>query len=202
MNLQEQIIQDFSEFGYKLELRENVRGLIAKCTRPAPKSRLGIKYLFNYRFSSEANRIKYLGEYLDTERKRKEYKEEKKQEKKTINATLNASEHFKIGDFVVNTWGYEQTNVEFYEVIEVKNKSILVQEVGSMQVEGSMMSHGMANKVVPSGLFVEDSKPFLLKLKMVNWSNSGGLQCVICNPKSYYYFKKWSGEPQYQSWYY
>jgi hypothetical protein len=200
MNLHEEIKQDFSTFGYNLELTENIRGLVAKCTRPAPKSKFGIKYLFNYRFSSEASRIKYLGEYLDTERKRNERKEQEKQEKKAINADFKASDHFKVGEYVVNTWGYEQTNIEFYEVIEVKNKTILVQEVGGMQVVNSLQSHGMANYVVPDGIPLKDSKPFLLKLKMVNWS--GKPECKICNPKSYYYFHKWSGKPQYQSWYY
>ena len=200
MNLHEQIKADFSEFGYNLELTENERGVIAKCTRPAPKSKFGIKYLFNYRFSNEANRIKYLGEYLDKERDYKHRKELEKQEKKAINADFKASDFFKVGEYVVNTWGYEQTNVEFYEVIEVKNKTILVQEVGCMQVVGSMQSHGMANDVVPDGIPLKDSKPFLLKLKMVKWSDKP--ECKICNPKSYYYFHKWSGKPQYQSWYY
>jgi hypothetical protein len=200
MNLHEEIKQDFSTFGYNLELTENIRGLVAKCTRPAPKSKFGIKYLFNYRFSSEASRIKYLGEYLDAERKRNERKEQEKQEKKAINADFKASDHFKVGEYVVNSWGHEQTNIEFYEVIEVKNKTILVQEVGAMQVVNSLQSHGMANYVVPDGIPLKDSKPFLLKLKMVNWS--GKPECKICNPKSYYYFHKWSGKPEYQSWYY
>lgn len=201
MNLHEQIKADFAEFGYNLELAENERGVIAKCTRPSKKSRFGIKYLFNYRFANEQRRIEYLGSFLDTEKQAKERKEQEKQEKKTLNADFKASDFFQVGDYVVNTWGYEQTNVEFYEVIEVKNKTIVVHEVGNMQVKGSVLSHGMANKVVPDGVKLKDSKPFALRLKMVNWNSLGGVQCRICSPKSYYHFKKWSGEAQYQSWY-
>jgi hypothetical protein len=37
-----EIEKDFLSFGLKLEIGENVRGLTAKCIKPAPKSRLGL----------------------------------------------------------------------------------------------------------------------------------------------------------------
>jgi hypothetical protein len=36
---------------------------------------------------------------------------------------------YKVGDFLYSSWGYEQTNREFYQVIEVGNNSLKIQEV-------------------------------------------------------------------------
>jgi hypothetical protein len=36
---------------------------------------------------------------------------------------------YKIGDFLYSSWGYEQTNREFYQVLEVRDLAIKVQEV-------------------------------------------------------------------------
>lgn len=49
------------------------------------------------------------------------------------NAKRQARESFvnpyKVGDFLYSSWGYEQTNREFYQVLEVGNNSLKVREV-------------------------------------------------------------------------
>ena len=199
--LHAEIVNDFLKFGLKLEIGENVRGVTAKCIKDAPKSRIGFKTLFYYRFSTDAQRIKYLGEYLDKEKKIVERKETEKQTKRDLNKNFAASDFYKVGDFVYNTWGYEQTNIEFYQVLEVKNKSLIVREVYQETEENSTYSHGMACNVLPKkDDFIKDNKEFMLRLKIREWDNK--INCVICNPKSYYHFVKYDGRPKYKSWYY
>jgi hypothetical protein len=40
------------------------------------------------------------------------------------------NEQIQTGSILYSSWGYEQTNIDFYEVIERKNRTILMQEIG------------------------------------------------------------------------
>jgi hypothetical protein len=120
-----------------------------------------------------------------------------KQKRAEAQRSFNINDHFEVGDIVYNSWGYEQTNIQYYKVLEMTDHFIKVQELYLETVEGSEYSHGMADEVVPSTTFVEGSQPFRLKVK----ANSDG-SAMICNPESFYYFSKWDGRPKYRSWYY
>lgn len=122
-------------------------------------------------------------------KKRKEQKEKTRLE----NSNVVASDFYKVGDIVVNTWGWEQTNVEFYQVVKVGNKTIDIEEISQKVVEGSELSHGMACDVVANkNSFIVGGAKYKLRVK------ANG---VLSNPSSYYYMHKWSGRPQYKSWY-
>ena len=36
----------------------------------------------------------------------------------------------KVGDIFVSSWGYDQTNIDFYKVLSVKNKTAVLTEIG------------------------------------------------------------------------
>jgi len=36
----------------------------------------------------------------------------------------------KVGDIFVSSWGYDQTNIDFYKVLSVKNKTAVLAEIG------------------------------------------------------------------------
>ena len=95
--------------------------------------------------------------------------------------TTPTIETIKVGDIFVSTWGYEQTNIDFYQIIEVKGQYATFQEICSKEVEGSMYSHGMACQVVP----VKDSfigEPIKKKMRF----NEGGASCNISTCHCYY----------------
>lgn len=54
-----------------------------------------------------------------------------KKERAAQRKAAKASDHYSVGDILVNSWGYEQTNVDFYEVVRVMAKSIELREIGS-----------------------------------------------------------------------
>ena len=54
----------------------------------------------------------------------------------------------KVGDILVYTWGWEQTNVDFYEVVGVTAKSAVIREVKAIRTDGPPMS--MTGTSVPS----------------------------------------------------
>lgn len=184
----------------------NIAVIMGKSPKNGKPTAIGIKktpkmqrekIIFNYYFATEQRREEFLSSYLAKEIESSKRKEVAKQERKEKNATLQASDYFKVGEIVVNTWGYEQTNVEFYQILGVLNKTLIVREI-YQKADGDYYPHGMACNVLPEkNNFITDKKEFRLRLKSVSWQSAP----VICNPQSYYYFHKWDGRPQYNSWY-
>jgi len=116
------------------------------------------------------------------------YEAQRKAEQAERRKTVDASEFYKVGDIVVNSWGYGQTNVDFYRVVEVLHKTIRVTELMQHVTEKNFMS----GETVPAEDLRPNGKEYLLRVK-----SEGRLS----NPESYYYFHKWSGRPEYVSWY-
>ena len=50
---------------------------------------------------------------------------------------VKATNHFKVGDILTSSWGYSMTLVDFYEVIKVSDKSIVLRQIGSKPVSFS-----------------------------------------------------------------
>src|ERR1035437_248284 len=77
--------------------------------------------------------------------------EERKQKNKVERKEKfdKALAEMKIGDLFYSSWGYEQTNVDFYQVTEKKGKTFTVKQIHSATVKDSTMPHGMADDRVP-----------------------------------------------------
>ena len=88
---------------------------------------------------------------LHWEQKKAERKEERK----------NALVDVKVGDLFYNSWGYEQTNLDFYQCVEKKGKTMTLRPIASKTVEGSTMCHGMAdNRVAVKDAFLSDKERY------------------------------------------
>lgn len=85
----------------------------------------------------------------------------------------------KKGDVVRYSWGYDQTNVDAFEVVRESPKSVWIQAIATKQVPGS--GGFMSAKVVPvrgsfltrtfmgpNGPETETAKP-IVKRRKVNW---------------------------------
>lgn len=94
-------------------------------------------------------------------------KKERKEKKKTEILDI------KVGDLFVSSWGYEQTNVDFYQCIDVKGKTFTIRPIACKTVEDSTMSHGMADNVVPvKDAFLEDLERYpILKKRSLKISD-------------------------------
>jgi hypothetical protein len=107
---------------------------------------------------------------------------------KKMRAERSAPTSLKIGDIIVNSWGYDQTNVDFYRVTRTTAHYVWLQEIGSQQTEketgNSMAAYVVANPEVISNAPVErhgSSKEY------VNFRHGSG--------------SKWDGKEMYESWY-
>jgi len=116
-------------------------------------------------------------------------------EKREAQKALNASDFYEVGSIIYNSWGYEQTNVDFYQVVKMTKKRITVREISQSMVEGSMYSHGMAHNVVANpDSFLDGGDEFGLTVRP---------EGRLSTPKGHYgCFSKWDGSEKYVSSYY
>ena len=119
-------------------------------------------------------------------------RQERKQKIALENKNVKASDFYQIGDIIVNSWGYDQTNVDFYQVVAMTNKTIKIKEICDKMVENSGYDNGMACHTRPiKDAFVQDGDEYKLIVK-----KGGDLSQVRS-----YYFSKWDGRDMYKSWY-
>ena len=128
-----ELIAKFEERGY--ELKMDYGNNVAMCVRPSARARLGYKIEFNYRFGSEARMIEYCEDFLVSLDRAAAYKEERKIAR--ANARKEAIANVKEGDIYVASWGWEQTNVDAYQVVAKKGASVVLREIALESIEGS-----------------------------------------------------------------
>jgi hypothetical protein len=174
-----------SRFNYGVELRQLT-----------PKAKyMPYKIIFNYGFSTYEEAVNCADNHkqravdiLERLDKIKIERANRRQKNK-----VEAKEFYKIGDIVVNTWGYEQTNVGFFQVVDITARTIKIKEIDSKIFQDSMYAHGMACEVVAiNDSFVENGEEYKLIVK------KDGL---LSKAERFYYFTKWQGTPIYKSWY-
>lgn len=99
----------------------------------------------------------------------------------------------KVGDIWSCSWGYDQTNVDFYKIVKVTPKTVTLQKIDTKHHEAL---NGLAERVVPDpdSVCKWQPKPFRRK---ISWYRDEP-QCKI---ESYSFARPWDGEPEYQSHY-
>jgi hypothetical protein len=95
----------------------------------------------------------------------------------------------KVGDILVSSWGYDQTNVDFYEVVKTTEKTVWFISIGSKIVDGN----GHRGSVIPDRE-VRGEKISRRKNK------SGWHGQVWIDLNSFSGATLWEGKPQWFSW--
>jgi len=131
------------------------------------------KYDFYINFHSMDSRTDYVNKWEKNILDRKMFMIKRAEEKKQ--AKYELLKNIKIGDLYYSSWGYEQTNVDFYQVTALKGKTITFKEIMGKTVEGSTYPHGMADeRVAVKDAFLDETKypPVVtrtLKLNSYSW---------------------------------
>lgn len=120
----------------------------------------------------------------------------------------------KVGDFFVSSWGYDQTNVDFYRVVALTPKGMKVQKW-----RGAVDHSDIHDYLVPNadggpftreywqdyvdGKHVRLDEPIVevapIEQKRIQmWDGPNG-RTVCANVNSYSNMYKWDGKPQYQT---
>lgn len=99
----------------------------------------------------------------------------------------NAS--IEVGSILVSTWGYEQTNVDFYKVLEVKGDFAKIVQIGAKQISDGPQT--MTGRSVPNESVTVGS-PMRRKIKR---KGDGGLSSDAIRLTSYSGAYPWDGKP-------
>jgi len=144
---------------------------------------------FNYSFRTRGRMEDYITEYFQGIKSRQDRKNQEAEKKRSFVTTL------KPGDIIAESWGYDQTNVNFYQVIEVNGKNMItIREIAATITESGNMS--MSGRTVPlPGEFLKDSVP--MRKKVLPGLSNG----EYINIRSYSSGHLWDGSPMFCSWY-
>jgi len=99
------------------------------------------KPVWHYRFLKKEDMDKRINELFE----RCEYWEGMKQKRKI--ERKKEIEDLRVGDILYSSWGYEQTNIDFYQVVEKKGQTFKIRPIAERR--DNMYSHGMACDVKP-----------------------------------------------------
>ena len=101
-------------------------------------------------------------------------------------ATAPAVKHtYQIGDILVSSWGYDQTNVSFYEVVKVTPATIRVRRRNAeVKSRGNMSGYSVPSE----GFFDSETLSRTVKDDAIRI-------------ESYERACRWDGNPQHCSWY-
>lgn len=137
--------------------------------------------LWDYFFGSESAREQYIADQVEKSKAAMAARQERAQAKRDFQHGM------KDGDILYSSWGYDQTQVSWYEVVRTSGKSVALREIAEKVVR----SERGAEYVVPvPGHFV--GAPFA----KIPQSRSGSMYVKISNSQTAYL---WDGKPKYQT---
>ena len=98
--------------------------------------------------------------------------------------------NIKVGEIFYNSWGYDQTNIDFYQVVSVTEKTVSIRAIRGEEVENdySMMT-GKKSALKDSflGEIIRKTPFFFMGRWCLNFEHGGG--------------GPWDGKPMRYSWY-
>lgn len=186
IELQKQLIESFLNYE-NAELIEFNNIKIVKYSKNDQLLMIGFKgtstkSYFHYRYRSEERRTEDLNRYLKYEQENIEHKEKAKKEAAEFKNQL------KVDTILYSSWGYEQTNVDFYQVVSTTEKTVILQEIGSKIVRTD--EHGFSGSVIADPT-IKTGEPFRSLVK----------QGKYCNVKCHTVGHVWDGKSvSYSSW--
>ena len=146
------------------------------------------KTIANYYYRSYESREEAIKSHKKRADEHEEYDLKKKAEKKAA-----GSPQSEVGTIFVDSWGYDQTNVDYYQIIERPSKHFaIVRQISFNMVDGSA-GFDCCN-VLP----VKDSfcgEPFRAKLNVYSKGSE------YLKTRNYSSASVWKGEENYCSWY-
>lgn len=139
------------------------------------------KYDWYFRFRDKKQMDKYISDYFckleDKARLKIESKEQKKKDK------LEFFDSIQIGDIFVDSWGYDQTQNEFYKVTKKLKASIKVVKIGSKTVAN--YTSALLVEPVPDAVISEE----ITKVPQDGYLATRSFSCAL----------PWNGKPLHET---
>ena len=101
----------------------------------------------NFSYKSRADAIKRLTSYFKSIQNAEARKREQQDARR---AEAEKGHGLEVGIILTGSWGYDQTNVDFFEVTRVTKKSVWVEQIGSQSATDAGDPDHMTDRVVPN----------------------------------------------------
>jgi hypothetical protein len=143
------------------------------------------KASFYYSFRNRSQAEAYVNDFSARVGGSEERQAARRADLKEKREALKASDHWTVGDVFYCSWGYEQTNVDFYQITHVGKKSVGFRKICQSTAERYHMS----------GPTQPRRNEFAGEEVRKNLSPCGGI------PMKYGSATKWTGKAVWSSWY-
>lgn len=134
------------------------------------------KPYWHHRFRDEAERDRHVQKTLEIR------KQQLADKAKAVQQRREFRHDVQVGDIYYTSWGYDQTQVDFYEVVDIRGKQLLVRRIATTSKSAD---RGVEYVVAVPGKFV------------------GPEMRVTATPHGFkvenHYARKWDGRPKYQT---
>lgn len=100
----------------------------------------------HYRYANDARREAGVRAFFESRRETLKRGEARRAERKAF------AHSCQVGDIYRTNWGYDQTNVEFFEVVEIRGKYAVLREIASASSDDG---HGSEQCVAQSGEYLK-----------------------------------------------
>lgn len=150
---------------------------------------------FNYRFRSEQQAREHIAQHAA----RVKQSQETAAERHRARFDVRAADHFAVGDLLYTSWGYDQTNIDFYKIVRVLDKSVEIVAIGAKSVPDTQ---GFMSEALTPDATVEIREGYGAKyngIKRVQGGCNGEAHVKVMPHSSGHRIKP--GEHRHCSWY-
>lgn len=145
------------------------------------------KQIAFYSFRSEDERAEYIKNLIASYEGWEKIKNDRK------NARKNVVNTFEVGDILYNSWGYDQTNIDFYQVVKVLNRQVILKEIA-----GHLTDKSTGNSM--AGYTVAVKNKFTDGQEYRGTVSQYGIASKLDHSGTEH-LSKWDGRELYCSWY-
>ena len=142
------------------------------------------KYDKYYGFKTAERRDEYVKQYFEDIAASYESKKKYAEKKKAM--AVENQDKYKVGDVLVSLWGYDQTNIDFYQIVKKTKSMIVIHKIGKEFLDTKYASEDLVMPV----------KDYFIGKEM---KKKVGPYGVTLN--TYANASLWDGQPQYQTAY-
>lgn len=131
---------------------------------------------FNNLYTSEEHRAKTISGFIQGRKSHAESMVERK-------AKRTKPHSFKVGDILYSSWGYDQTNIDFYQVIGTTKRTVVIRKIGGKTTSSNPP---IEHVVADPGNFIDEP--------MKKVVNNDAVRIA-----SYAWAYLWDGTPKYET---
>jgi hypothetical protein len=141
------------------------------------------KAIWFTQFATQSNRIEEIRKTIERRKEQLAAKERARQQK------ADFQHNVKVGDIFYCSWGYDQTNIDFYQVTQVKGKNVVIREIGKVSPGGDVTSERV----------VADPNEFVGPPMLKRLQQAGGGDRVYIKVHSFANAYPWDGHALHQT---